>query len=130
MVGEKRQLLARLAQCTPVTCDYKVAELLEVFKLAVSIQLLPHQSTINQLCIDEASDSPKLGVWAYSEPLIPLHFLLTHASSHHIRLHFYQFLQDRQHRGPFQTSTTGPESLQMLEFLYFTCSYLEISSKP
>ena len=65
-----------------------------------------------------------------SEPLIPLHFLLAHASSHHRRLHFYQFLQDRQHRGPFQTSSTGPESLQMLEFLYFTYSYVGISSKP
>ena len=66
----------------------------------------------------------------FSEPLIPLHFLLTHASSYHRRLHFYQFLQDRQHRGPLQTSSTGPKSLQMLEFLYFTCSYVEISSKP
>ena len=65
-----------------------------------------------------------------SEPLIPLHFLLTYASSYHRRLHFYQFLQDRQHRGPFQTSTIGPESLQMLEFLYFTCSYVVISSSP
>ena len=65
-----------------------------------------------------------------SEPLIPLHFLLTHASSYRRRLHFYQFLQDRQHRGPFQTSSTDPKSLQMLEFLYFTCSYVGDSSPP
>ena len=107
----------------------EAAELQEVLKLAATTQLLPHQSTLNQPCTEEASNHPNLRSGP-SEPPTPLHFSLTHASSHHRRLHLHQLLQDRQHRGPFQTSTTGPESLQMLEFLYFTCSYVEISSKP
>ena len=140
MVGEKRQLLARLAPCTPATCDYSQ------HTAATNKSISPRQrnswrsssllSPYNSISLPSISCALmrhlihlNLGS-GLSEPLISLHFLLTHASSHHRGLHFYQFLQDRQHRGPFQTSTTGPESLQMLEFLYFTCSYVEISSSP
>ena len=141
MVGEKRQLLARLAPCTPATCDYSqhTAALSKSISpryrnsRRASILLSPYNSSLSLPSISCALMRHPIHLnlgSGLSEPLIPLHFLLNHASSHHRRLHFYQFLQDRQHRGPFQISSTGPESLQMLEFFYFTCSYVEISSSP
>ena len=139
MVGEKRQLLARLAPCTPATCDYSQHTAASSKSISPRKQnsrrssslLSPYNSSLISLpsiscALMRHPTHLNLGS-GLSEPLIPLHFLLTHASSYHRRLHFYQFLQDRR---PFQTSSTGPESLQMLEFLYFTCSYVGISSKP
>ena len=142
MVGEKRQLLARLAPCTSATCDYsqhtsapsKSISPRERNSWRSSSLLSPYNSSLISLpsiscALIRHPNHLNLGS-GLSEPLIPLHFLLTHASSYRRRLHFYQFLQDRQHRGPFQTSSTDPESQQMLEFLYFTCSYVGDSSPP
>ena len=141
MVGAKRKLLARLAPCTTATCDYSQPAAAPSKSISPrqrnswrsSSLLSPYNSSLSLTSISCAlmrhPTHLNLGS-GLSEPLIPLHFLLTHASSYHRRLQFYQFLQDRQHRGSFQTSTTGPESLQMLEFLYFTCSYVGVSSPP
>ena len=139
MVGAKRQLLARLALCTPATCDYSQHTAAPSKRISLryrnswraSSLLSPYNSSLISLpsiscALMRHLIHLNLGS-GLSEPLMPLHFLLTHASSHHRRLHFYQFLQDRC---PFETSSTGPESLQMLEFLYFTCSYVGLSSKP
>ena len=64
------------------------------------------------------------------EPLMQLHFLLAHAGGCGGGLRFCRFLQDGRRRGPFQASSAGPESLQMLEFLCFTCSCVGGSSPP
>ena len=133
--------MAILAQCTPATCDYsqhtaatsKSISLRKRNSRRSSSLLSPYNSSISLPSISCALMRHPIHLnlgSGLSEPLIPLHFLLTHASSRHRRLHFYWFLQDRQHRGPFQTSSTGPESLQMLDFLYFTCSYVGVSSPP
>ena len=142
VVGEKRQLPARPAPCTPATCDHSQPTAATSKSISPRQQnsrrssslLPPHNSSLTSppsisRALRRHPIHPNLRSGP-SEPPTPLHFSLTHASSHHRRLHLHQLLQDRQHRGPFQTSTTGPESLQMLEFLYFTCSYVEISSKP
>ena len=131
-----------LPQRTPATCDYSQHTAAPSKSISPryrnscrsSSLLSPYNSSLISLpsiscALRRHPTHLNLGS-GFSEPLIPLHFLLTHASSHHRRLHFYQFLQDRQHRGPLQTSSIGPQSLQMLEFLYFTCSYVGISSKP
>ena len=136
MVGEKWQLLARLAPCTPATCDYSQHTSAPSKSISPrkrnswrsSILLSPYNSFLISLpsiscALMRHLIHPNLGS-GLNEPLIPLHFLHTHASSYHRRLHFYQFQQDRHHRGPFQTSSKDPESLQMLEFLYFTCLYV------
>ena len=91
MVGEKRQLLARLAPCTPATCNYSQ------HTAAPSKSISPRQrnswralsllSPYNSSLISLTSISCalirhlihlNLGS-GLSEPLIPLHFLLTHA---------------------------------------------------
>ena len=131
-----------LPQRTPATCDYSQHTAAPSKSISPryrnswrsSSLLSPYNSSLISLpsiscALIRHPTHLNLGS-GFSEPLIPLHFLLTNASNHHRRLHFYQFLQDRQHRGPLQTSSIGPQSLQMLEFLYFTCSYVEISSKP
>ena len=64
------------------------------------------------------------------EPLMQLHFLLAHAGGCRGGLRFCRFLRDWRRRGPFQASSAGPESLQMLEFLCFTCSCVGGSSPP
>ena len=64
------------------------------------------------------------------EPLMQLHFSLAHAGGCRGGLRFCRFLRDRRRRGPFQASSAGPESLQMLEFLCFTCSCVGGSSPP
>ena len=142
MVGGRSQLLAGLPPCAPATCgcsrhtcapsrsvsprwrnSWRSSSLLSPYSSfsiglpSVSCALMRHPTHLN------------LGS-GLGEPLMPLHFLLTHAGGCHGGLHFYQFLQDGRHRGPFQTSSTDPESLQMLEFLCFTCSYVRDSSPP
>ena len=112
VVGEKRQLLARLAPCTPATCDYSqptaatsksISSRQQNSRRSSSLLSPYNSSLINLPSISYALRRHPIHLnlrSGFSEPLIPLHFLLTHASSYHRRLHFYQFLQDRQHRGP------------------------------
>ena len=142
MVGEKRQLLARPAPCTPATCDYSQPTAATSKSISPRQQNSRRSSSLLPQVISSLISPPSISCALRrhpthpnlrsgpSEPLIPLHSPPTHASSHHRRLHLYQPPQDRQHRGPLQTSPTGPKSLQMPEFMHFTHSYVEISSKP
>ena len=142
VVGEKRQLLARPAPCTPATRDHSQPTA-ATSKSTSSRQQNSRRSSNPPPPHSPSPTSPPPTSRALrrhlthpnlrsgpSEPPTPLHLPLTHAGSHHRRSHLHQPPQDRQHRGPPQTSSTGPKSPQMPESLHFTCSHAETSSKP
>ena len=121
VVGERRQLLARLVSCTPATCDcsqhtsapsgsisprwwnsWRSSGLLSpcgsslVGLPSISCALIGHPTHLD------------LGS-GLGEPLIPLHFLLTRAGGCRGGLHFCRFLQGGRRGGPFRMSSAGPE---------------------
>ena len=142
VVGGRRRLLARLAPCAPATCDCSQHASAPSGSVSPGWRSSWGSSGLLSPCSSSLVGLPSVGCALIGhpthldlgsgpgEPLMPLHFLLTRAGGCHRGLHFYRFLRDRQHGGPFQTSSMGPESLRMLEFLYFTCSCVGDSSPP
>ena len=136
------QLLAGLAQCAPAACGCSRHTSAPGGGVSPGWRSSWGSSGLLSPCSSSLVGLPSVGCAlmgrpthldlgsGLGEPLMQLHFLLAHAGGCRGGLRFCRFLRDGRRRGPFQASSAGPELLQILEFLCFTCSCVGGSSPP